>query len=42
MTGGETDVATELLNDKTADYFFLKPFDIKTVCNTITTEAWAA
>ena len=28
MTGEESDVGTELLNDGTANYFFLKPFDI--------------
>jgi DNA-binding NtrC family response regulator len=42
MTGGETDVAAELMQDGTADYYFLKPFDIKTVCNMLSTEAWAA
>jgi len=32
MTGEESDVGTELLNDGTVDYFFLKPFDINNVC----------
>ena len=39
MTGGETDVATELLQDKTADYFFPKPFKIRHICRIIAAEA---
>jgi DNA-binding response OmpR family regulator len=42
MTGGETDIANELLNNGIADYFFLKPFDIKNVCKMLTTEVRAA
>jgi DNA-binding response OmpR family regulator len=41
MTGGETDIANELLNNGIADYFFLKPF-IKNVCKMLTTEVRAA
>ena len=32
MTGGDADDIEELLANGTADYFFLKPFDIKNVC----------
>ena len=39
MTGGETDVATEFLQDKTVDYFFPKPFKIKNICRIIAAEA---
>ena len=42
MTGEENDVGTELLNDGTADYFFLKPFDIKNVCEIFISEGNAA
>ena len=42
MTGEESDVGTELLNDGTADYFFLKPFDIKNVCEVFMAEDNAA
>jgi DNA-binding response OmpR family regulator len=42
MTGEESDVGTELLNDGTADYFFLKPFDIKNVCEIFIAEGNAA
>ena len=42
MTGEETDAGTDLLNDGTVDYFFLKPFDIKNVCETFMTEVNAA
>ena len=42
MTGEESDVGTELLNDGTADYFFLKPFDINNVCEIFISEGNAA
>ena len=42
MTGGETEIAAELLKDETVDYFFTKPFDIKNVCMMLTEEAPAA
>ena len=42
MTGEESDVGAELLNDGTADYFFLKPFDIKNVCEVFMAEDNAA
>ena len=29
MTGGDRDVATQLLNEGTADYYFDKPFNLK-------------
>jgi CheY-like chemotaxis protein len=29
MTGGNSEVATRLLNEGTADYFFSKPFNLK-------------
>ena len=42
MTGEESDVGTKLLNDGTPDYFFLKPFDIKNVCEIFVAEDNAA
>jgi CheY-like chemotaxis protein len=42
MTGEENDVGTELLNDGKADFFFLKPFDIKNVCEVFMAEDNAA
>jgi DNA-binding response OmpR family regulator len=39
MTGGKIDVASELLQSGTADYFFSKPFDITNVCRIFTAEA---
>ena len=42
MTGGETDVAAALLQDRTVDYLFPKPFKIKKICEIITAEAQAA
>lgn len=42
MTGGETEVAAELMRNGTADYFFLKPFDIKSVCEMLAAETEAA
>ena len=32
MTGGEIDVAKELLQDGTVNYFFPKPFDLNNIC----------
>ena len=42
MTGEESGATTGLLNDGTADYFFLKPFDIKNVCEIFMTGVNAA
>ena len=39
MTGGENDVAAELLKDGTVDYFFPKPFNIKSICKLLIAEA---
>lgn len=39
MTGGDNDVAAELLRDGTVDYFFPKPFNIKSVCKLLLAEA---
>ena len=39
MTGGENDVAAELLKDGTVDYFFPKPFKIKSICKLLVAEA---
>jgi DNA-binding response OmpR family regulator len=39
MTGGENDVAAELLIDGTVDYFFPKPFNINSICKLLTAEA---
>jgi DNA-binding response OmpR family regulator len=39
MTGGENDVAAELLKDGTVDYFFRKPFNIKSICKLLIAEA---
>ena len=41
MTGAEEEDMEELLNNGTADYFFLKPFDINYVCKTFIGEALA-
>ena len=35
MTGGKIDVATELLKDRTVNYFFLKPFDLNNICKSL-------
>ena len=35
MTGGEIDVAMELLKDGTANYFFSKPFDLNSICKSL-------
>ena len=42
MTGGEIDVAAELVQAGTADYFFQKPFDIMTICRIFEAETQAA
>ena len=42
MTGEESNVGAELLNNGTADYFFLKPFDINNVCEIFMSEVNAA
>jgi len=42
MSGGETDVATGLLNEGTADYFFWKPFEIKKICKILKADAQVA
>jgi DNA-binding response OmpR family regulator len=39
MSGGETNAASELLRDRVADYFFPKPFSIKTICEVFAAEA---
>ena len=40
MTGGNTDIAAELLNDGTATFLFKKPFAISCVCKSLLSEAW--
>ncbi|MDX2453463.1 response regulator [Desulfosarcina sp.] len=35
MTGGNTDIAAELLNDGTATFLFKKPFAISCVCESL-------
>ena len=42
MTGGNTDIAAELLNDGTATFLFKKPFAISCVCKSLLSEAWMA
>ena len=42
MTGGNTDIAAELLNDGTATFLFKKPFEISCVCKSLLSEAWMA
>jgi DNA-binding response OmpR family regulator len=39
MTGGDNNVAAELLKDGTVDYFFPKPFNIKSICKLLIVEA---
>jgi len=41
MTGGEIDAASKLIRNGTADYFFPKPFDIKSICRIFATDAQA-
>jgi DNA-binding response OmpR family regulator len=38
MTGGKTDTALELLENRKADYFFPKPFDIRSVLRILISE----
>ena len=42
MTGEGSDVGTDLMNDGAVDYFFLKPFDNKKVCEIFRAELKAA
>ena len=42
MTGEGSDVGTDLMNDGTVDYFFLKPFDFKKVCEIFSAEVYAS
>ena len=35
ITGGDADVAVKLVKEGTADYFFMKPFDLKHVCKSL-------
>ena len=42
MTGGTADIATELLNDGTANYLFRKPFDISYICKSLIPKAQMA
>ena len=42
MTGDNTDIAAELLNDGTATFLFKKPFAISCVCKSLLSEAWMA
>ncbi len=35
MTGGESEIAIDLLNEGTADYFFSKPFKLSKLCELI-------
>jgi DNA-binding response OmpR family regulator len=39
MTGGDNNVAAELLKDGTVNYFFPKPFNIKSICKLLIAEA---
>jgi len=39
MTGGDADIAKELLNDGTANYLFMKPFSVSSVCRSLIPEA---
>lgn len=42
MTGGDADIAKELLNDGTANFFFMKPFSVSSVCKSLIPEAQMA
>lgn len=42
MTGGDAKFATELLNDGTANYLFMKPFAISYICKNLIPEAQIA
>ena len=39
MTGGDADIAKELLNDGTANFLFMKPFSVSSVCRSLIPEA---
>jgi CheY-like chemotaxis protein len=39
MTGGDAGVAKKLLEDGTANYYFSKPFNLMTVCQSLMAEA---
>lgn len=38
-TGGDASVVTRFLNDGLTDYFFPKPYNIKTICKIVSAEA---
>lgn len=42
MTGGDGGVATGLLENGTANYFFSKPFDLKNICTSLMRAAQTA
>lgn len=42
MSGGDADIATALLNDGTANYFFKKPFALSYVCKSLIPKAQMA
>jgi DNA-binding NtrC family response regulator len=42
MTGGDADVAKELLNDGTVNFLFRKPFAIGAICKSLMAEAQTA
>lgn len=42
MTGGDADVALQLLNKGIANYFFSKPFSLRFVCKSLLAEAQVA
>ena len=42
MTGGDADIAKELLNDGTANFLFMKPFSVSSVCKSLIPEAQMA
>lgn len=39
MTGGDADIAKELLNVGTANFLFMKPFNVSSVCKSLIPEA---
>jgi len=42
MTGGDADIAKELLNDGTANFLFMKPFSVSSVCRSLIPEVQMA
>ena len=38
MTGGDADIAKEILNDGTANFLFMKPFSVSSVCRSLIPE----